>query len=61
MVRVTPFLYRLPVPAFLPVSFPPSYRGRGNRGKVRQSRFGSFRESRENRKAIVSLERKEQA
>lgn len=61
MVRISPFLYRLPTPAFFPVSFPPSYRGRGNRGKVRQSRFGSFRESRENGKDIVSLERKEQA
>ena len=27
-------IIRLNFPVFFPVSFPPSYRGRGNRGKV---------------------------
>lgn len=33
MVRLMPFINHLHFPVFLPVSFPPSYRGRGNRGK----------------------------
>ena len=33
MVRLMPFALHLHFPVFLPVSFPPSYRGRGNRGK----------------------------
>lgn len=33
MVRLMPFIHHLHFPVFLPVSFPPSYRGRGNRGK----------------------------
>ena len=35
MVQVT----RLNLPVFFPVSFPPSYRGRWNRGKVRSFLF----------------------
>lgn len=54
MVRLMPFIHHLHFPVFLPVSFPPSYRGRGNRGKVRQSRFGIFRESRETEKPPLS-------
>lgn len=33
MVRLMPFIHHFHFPVFLPVSFPPSYRGRGNRGK----------------------------
>jgi hypothetical protein len=41
-------LYKLQqAPPFPPVSFPPPYRGGGNRGKDRHSRFGAFRESRD--------------